>query len=97
MSTADLQPHAVLQRFANSHLLLCTDLCCNVSSVHYSLLRPEPAVILRLLELAALLHDLLVLGVERLPPGLHLPQLPGQGLQLLPVVIPGTNKEVIIK
>ena len=71
----------------------CADLCSNVSSV-YSLLGPESAVILCLLELASLLHHLLVLGVERLPPGLHLPQLPRQGLQLLPVVIPGKDSDL---
>ena len=64
-----------------------------MSSV-YSLLGPESAVILGLLELASLLHHLLVLGVEGLPPGLHLPQLPRQGLQLLPVVIPGKDSDL---
>ena len=49
----------------------------------YLLLSPQPAVILRLLQLAALLRDLLVLLVELLPLGLHLPQLGGETAQLL--------------
>lgn len=58
------------------------------------LLSPEPAVILSLLQLAPLLHHLLVLGVENLPLGLHLPQLPGQGLDLLSVIVP---ESIIVK
>ena len=58
----------------------------NLRVPYYLLLSSQSAVILRLLQLAALLRDLLVLLVELLPLGLHLPQLGGETAQLLALV-----------